>query len=152
MSSQKYVFRDPTVGPKMSPGQHVDLGIPKSDRSLPNPPLGMKRQKMRADENRAEHQPWNLKWSQILQVSCSQSTFWRLPSKSWYILREGNSCFQEGKSCFQEGESCFQKMNSCAQERGILCSRKEILFQMRQILFLTSGFQDSPNSVYTEGF
>ena len=49
ISSQKYVFRDPKIDPKASPGQNVDLGVPKSDPGPPNPSPGMKKQKMRAE-------------------------------------------------------------------------------------------------------
>ena len=49
ISLQKYVFRDPKIDPKASPGQNVDLGVPKSDPGLSNPTPGMKKQKMRAE-------------------------------------------------------------------------------------------------------
>ena len=50
MSSQKYVFRDPQIGQKRSPGQNVDLGGSKSDPGPQNPLRGIKKQKMRAEK------------------------------------------------------------------------------------------------------
>ena len=47
---QNYLFRDPKITPKTSPGQNVDLGVPKSDPGLQNPSPGMKKQKMRAEK------------------------------------------------------------------------------------------------------
>ena len=47
---QKYRFRDPTITQKTSPGQNVDLGVPKSDPGLQNPTPGMKKEKMRAEK------------------------------------------------------------------------------------------------------
>ena len=47
---QNHLFRDPKITQKTSPGQNVDLGEPKSDLGLQNPPPGMNRQKMRAEK------------------------------------------------------------------------------------------------------
>ena len=46
---QNSVFRDPNIGPKRSPGQNVDLGLPKPDPWLQNLPRGMNNQKMRTE-------------------------------------------------------------------------------------------------------
>ena len=45
ISLQNYLFQDPKITPKTSPGQNVDLGVPKSDPGLQNLTSCMQKQK-----------------------------------------------------------------------------------------------------------
>ena len=62
---QTNFFRDHFLGPKNSPGQNGDLGVPKSDPGLQNPSPGMKKQQMRSEKTCRTPQ---IKRSHIAQV------------------------------------------------------------------------------------
>ena len=81
--SQKYVFRDPKIAKKTSPGKIVDLGVPKSDPGLQNPDPDLKKQKMRAEKpcrtppSEFQTEPYSASygpkpfWGQILPIEVS---------------------------------------------------------------------------------
>ena len=87
--------------PKKVPGPKCQPGDPKSDPGLKNRPLGMKKQKMRAEK------PCRIQYLELQTepycASYDQKPFWRVTSKSWYLLQEGKPCFQKGESCVQKG-------------------------------------------------
>ena len=91
ISSQNQFFRDPNIFPKRSPGQNVNLGVPKSDPGPTNPPLGMKKQKMRAEipcrtpPSKNQTEPYGASYGQKQSLSQNLKiwgsfgvAFWRL--------------------------------------------------------------------------
>ena len=81
---QNYLFRDPKITPKTSPGQNVDLRVPKSDPGLQNPSPGMKKQKMRA--NKPCRTPPSKKQTEPYSASHGWKPFYGgYLTKSWYM-------------------------------------------------------------------
>ena len=76
---QNNFFRDHFFGPKRSPGQNVDLGVPKSGPGLQNPSQGMKKQKMRAET--PCRTPCSKNQTEPCGASYGRKTFWRVPLK-----------------------------------------------------------------------
>ena len=76
---QNYLFRDPKITPKTSPGQNVDLGVPKSDPGLQNPSPGMKKQKMRAEK--PCRTPPSKNQTEPYSASYGRKPFWGVPLK-----------------------------------------------------------------------
>ena len=86
-SSAKICFSGPQ---KTSPGQNVDLGVPKSDPGLQNLSPGMKKQKMRAEK--PCRTPPSKNQTEPYSASYGQKPFWGCLSKSWCMqgaIREG---------------------------------------------------------------
>ena len=77
---QNYLFQDPKITPKTSPGQNVDLGVPKSDPGLQNPSPGMKKQKMRAEK--PCRTPPSKNQTEPYSASYGQKPFWGVPLMS----------------------------------------------------------------------
>ena len=75
-SSAKICFSGPQ---KTSPGQNVDLGVPKSDPGLQNLSLGMKKQKMRAEK--PCRTPPSKNQTEPYSASYGRKPFWRVPLK-----------------------------------------------------------------------
>ena len=77
---QTYLFREPEIAQKTSPGPNVDLGVPESDPGLQNPTPGMKKQKMRAEKpcrtlpSKNQTEPYS--------ASYGQNPFWGVPLMS----------------------------------------------------------------------
>ena len=75
-SSAKICFSGPK---KTYAGQNVDLGGPKSDPGLQNPPPGMKKQKMRAEK--PCRTPPSKNQTEPYSASYGRKPFWGVPLK-----------------------------------------------------------------------
>ena len=99
-SIAKSLFSGPIFDPKKVPGPKCRPGDPKSDPGLKNLPLGMKKQKMRAEKpcrtpvSEFQTEPYSASYGQI--------PFWRVPAKILKylganpVLKKGNPAFKKG--------------------------------------------------------
>ena len=115
----KSLFGRPIFDPEKVPGPECRPRVQKYDPGLENPSLGMKQLKMRAEKS-CRTMPSELQ-TEPYSASYDQNTFWKVPSKSWYMLQEDKSCFQEGHPVFEKGNPVFK--------RGIQFLRRTSCFQ-----------------------
>ena len=82
---QNYLFRDPKITPKTSPGQNVDLGVPQPEPGHQNPSPGMEKQKMCAEKQCRT--PPSKNQTEPYSASYGRKPFWGVPLKILMFAR-----------------------------------------------------------------
>ena len=142
------LFSGPIFDPKKVPGPTCRPGDPKSNPGSKNPPLGMKKQKMRAAK--PCRTPASEFQTEPYSESDGQKTFWRVPINILKYVRgkscpqKGTSCIQKGKSCIQKGESSIQKGKPCMQEGKSWIQKRDTLHARMEILHSRKGIPMGP--------